>query len=63
MSDIRFQHFPITHEPPQFVLDVVKCFRKNESAISTVQGKSGSSNVVLGVIRNDLIEIGFDVKF
>ena len=62
MSDIRFQHFPITHEPPQFVLDVVECFRKNESAISTVQGMSGSSDVVLGFIRTDLKAIGFDVE-
>ena len=62
MSDIRFQHFPITHEPPQCVEEVVECFRKNESAISTIQGKSGSSNVVLGFIRDDLIAVGFDVE-
>ena len=62
MSDIRFQHFPITQEPPQFVEDVVKCFRKNESAISTVQGRSGNSDAVLGHIRTDLEAIGFEVE-
>ncbi len=62
MSDIRFQHFPITHKPPQFVVDVVECFRKNESAISTVQGMSGNSDTVLGHIRTDLEAIGFEVE-
>lgn len=62
MSDIRFQHFPITHKPPQFVEDVVDCFRKNESAISTVQGMSGNSDAVLQLIRTDLEAIGFDVE-
>jgi len=62
LSDIRFQHFPITHEPPQFVLDVIECFRKNESAISTKQGKHGNSDTVLGLIRPDLEAIGFDVE-
>jgi len=44
------------------VEEVVECFRKNESAISTVQGMSGNSDAVLRIIRSDLEAIGFDVE-
>lgn len=62
VSDIRFQHFPITHEPPQFIVEVVECFQQNESSISTIQGNHGDSNAVLQIIRYDLESIGFEVE-
>lgn len=62
MSAIRFHHFPITHEPPPFIIDVVNCFRKNEASLSTKQGNKGDSDAILNIIHLDLEAIGFEVE-
>lgn len=63
MSTIRFSTFPRTEPPSTFVVDIVDVFRSHESVISTVElAKGKTSDAVLAVLRNDLLEIGFEVE-
>jgi hypothetical protein len=63
MSDIRYCYYPRTRAPPEFVDEVVAAVRANEDAISTVDDDNGlKSDDVLGVVRDDLEAIGFDVE-
>jgi len=62
-TTIRYICFPRTDPPPPFALQIVDVFRKHENSIGTSQLKKGlTSNEALSVIRNDLVEIGFDVE-
>ncbi len=55
--------FPLTEPPPVFASEVSAVFRQHERAISTVQLLKGlTSNEVLGVIRDDLVVLGFQVE-
>jgi hypothetical protein len=59
----RFICFPRTDPPPSFAEKIVAVFRKHEAEIGTRQLAKGlTSNEVLGVIRGDLVGLGFDVE-
>lgn len=63
MSDIRFSTFPKTEKPKEFALGVVNVFKNHLGEISTVDLEKGlDSDTVLGIIRKDLVEIGFEVE-
>ena len=63
VSSIRFSTFPRTARPQSFVEEVVQLFDKHEAQIVTVALSKGlTSGEVLDRIRNDLIEIGFEVE-
>ena len=63
MSEIRFSTFPKTEKPKEFALDVVNVFKNHLGEISTVDLEKGlDSDTVLGIIRDDLVEIGFEVE-
>ena len=60
---IRFTTFPRTQVPPHFISKVVEIFDKHGKHIGTSATKKGlTSNETLKVLRNDLIELGFDVE-
>lgn len=62
-SSIRFSTFPQTEPPPAFVPDIVSIFEAHESRIATLTLKKGlTSDEVLGILRDDLINAGFDVE-
>ncbi|MDE3003381.1 MAG: hypothetical protein OXU39_09605 [Gemmatimonadota bacterium] len=63
MSDIRFSSFPRTEPAPEFVEALVAVFRVHEATINTRTNEKGlSSDQVLGVLRNDLEGLGFEVE-
>ena len=63
MTTIRFATFPRTVAPPFFAETLVKVFRNHENSISTLELDKGlTSNEVLGVLRDDLIGLGFAVE-
>ncbi len=63
MSDIRFSSFPRTEPPPHFVEELVEVFRRNEPSISTKELEKGlTSNEVLGQLREQLTDLGFEVE-
>jgi len=63
MTDIRFSTFPKTQKPQEFALEGVNVFKSHLSKISTVVLQKGlDSDTVLGIIRDDLVKIGFDVE-
>lgn len=63
MTTIRFATFPRTVAPPFFAESLVKVFRNHENSISTLELDKGlTSNEVLGVLRDDLIGLGFAVE-
>ena len=62
-SHIRFATFPRTEAPPTFVNDMVDVFRSHEAQISTVALPKGlTSDQVLGVVADDLVQLGFVVE-
>jgi hypothetical protein len=62
-STIRFTCFPLTEPPPGFVRDVVGVFRAHEPSIATAILKKGlTSDQLLGLLRRDLEQLGFDVE-
>ena len=62
-TTIRFSSFPRTEPPPSFATELARVFESHERAISTVALKKGlTSNEVLGVIRDDLVALGFQVE-
>ena len=62
-SQIRYSSFPRTKPSPHFINNVVDVFKANEATISTTQLKKGLiSDHVLGVLREGLIQIGFEVE-
>lgn len=64
MADtIRFTAFPRTQAPPDFLSSVVAAFQANLGEISTVEQEKGlTSDVVLAVMRQGLVGLGFDVE-
>ena len=62
-TTIRYICFPRTEPPPSFVANIASVFQKHEGNIGTKKLTKGlTSNEVLGVIRDDLVELGFDVE-
>lgn len=62
-SSIRYFSYPRTETPPEFADEVATVFRNHESEISTEYPENGlKSDQVLKQIREDLIEIGFQVE-
>jgi hypothetical protein len=62
-SSIRYISFPRTAPPPAFVVKIVEVFRSHEDAISTQKLKKGlTSDVVLALLRDDLVRLGFQVE-
>lgn len=62
-TTIRYSTFPRTVPPPEFVRPVVSAFVAHEDEIGTAQRKTElESNAVLGVLRESLINLGFDVE-
>jgi len=63
MSAIRFSTFPRTEPPPEFVTLLAKVFQDHEEKISTIKLDKGvSSDQVLTILRDDLVELGFQVE-
>ena len=63
MTSIRFSTFPRTESPADFVQDVVRAFERHEADISTRDLSKGlTSDEVLGTLRLELKELGFDVE-
>ncbi len=62
-SPIRDITYPRTEPPPEFVRAVVGCFQAHAPDIDTTRLEKGlTSNQVLGVLRADLVELGFEVE-
>jgi hypothetical protein len=62
-ASARFTSFPRTAPPPDFVLEVVAAFQQHEAAISTMALTKGlTSDAVLGVLRDQLIGLKFEVE-
>lgn len=62
-SDIRYVYFPKTEPPPEFAEEITDVFRKYEKDIGTKSQDSGlKSDKVLATVREDLLDLGFDVE-
>ncbi|WP_435362765.1 hypothetical protein [Haloarchaeobius sp. DYHT-AS-18] len=62
-SNIRYYSYPRTEVPPDFAEKIVAVFRKHESIIGTENLDDGlKSNEVLKEVRDDLMEVGFEVE-
>jgi hypothetical protein len=62
-SEIKYSSFPRTKPSPPFVKSIVNVFRAHECEINTVQFVKGlESNQVLMNLRNDLVDLGFEVE-
>ena len=62
-SSIRYISFPRTEPPPYFAEELVAAFRKHEAGIGTnALAKGLTSDQVMQVLREDLIELGFEVE-
>jgi hypothetical protein len=60
---VRFTSFPRTSPAPPFVLEVVSAFQHHETVISTLSLAKGlTSDMVLGVLRDQLIGLKFEVE-
>ena len=60
---IRFSTFPRTQTPPRFIPDLIERFKGHEQEIGTLHLEKGlTSDVVLAVLRPDLITLGFEVE-
>ncbi|MED0894136.1 hypothetical protein [Aneurinibacillus migulanus] len=62
-STIRFQSFPRTEPPKDFIFSVVEVFKKHEEKISTFFLLKGlQSDEVLRMLSSDLIELGWEIE-
>jgi hypothetical protein len=62
-TSIRFSSFPRTEAPPAFVHELAEVFRQHESAIATeILAKHLQSDQVLGILRDGLERLGFQVE-
>lgn len=62
-TTIRYICFPRTEPPSNFVASIADVFKKHEKKIGTKGLAKGlTSNEVLGIIRKDLVKLGFDVE-
>lgn len=63
MADLRYHFFPRTESPPRFASEIVEVFERHIERISTVDLDKGlTSDRVLAIIRNDLLNLGFEVE-
>lgn len=63
MSNVRYSSFPRTIAAPEFAKPVVDIFRKHEASICTRSLEKGlTSDAVLGLLRPDLVDLGFAVE-
>lgn len=64
MADsIRSITFPQTEAPDEFVPDIVDAFRRNADAIAPAASENFfGSDRVLGILRDDLCVLGFEVE-
>jgi hypothetical protein len=63
MSNVRFSSFPRTAPPPAFIAPIISAFRTHEPSICTKTLSKGlTSDDVLGVLRDDLTALGFQVE-
>ena len=61
--EIIFSTFPKTIKPKEFSIKVVDVFKKYSNKISTIELEKGlKSDEVLLTLRNDLVELGFEVE-
>lgn len=62
-TTIRYISFPQTDPPPDFASKIASVFQKHEKTIGTRHLLKGlTSNAVLTIIREDLVELGFEVE-
>lgn len=62
-SAIRFQSFPRTEPPPDFMGDLLSVFRRHEARIGTLSRHKGlTSDAVLAALGPDLADLGFMVE-
>lgn len=60
---LRFSTYPRTQTPEEFLESVINVFNGHFDEIGTERRKKGlTSDQVLAVIREDLVNIGFDVE-
>ena len=59
----HFSTFPRTQAPLDFVAQIVAVFRAHATSIGTAALSKGlSSDAVMGVLRDDLCKIGFEIE-
>lgn len=62
-SNVRYFSYPKTEVPPPFAKKIAEVFEKHEPTIGTEKLEDGlKSNAVLETVREDLVEIGFEVE-
>jgi hypothetical protein len=62
-AGVRYSSFPRTQPPPAFIPDVVAAFREYDEKINTVALVKGlTSDGVLSVMRDRLIQLNFEVE-
>jgi len=62
-TTIHFSSFPKTEPPPLFASSIADVFTRHEQEIATLLRKDAlNSNEVLASLRNDLVNIGFEVE-
>lgn len=61
MNGISWQYYPKSEKIPEHLSKVVIIFEKNENEIMS-STKELKSNQVLAKLRNDLVDIGFEVE-
>ena len=62
-TTVRFSSFPRTLPPPHFTQQVLDVFKGHESTIGTdLLNKGLTSDQVLRVLRDDLVDLGFEVE-
>jgi hypothetical protein len=62
-TSVRFSTFPRTDPPPPFTTAILDVFRAHANDIGTENIEKGlTSDQVLGVVRPDLIKLGFAVE-
>ena len=62
-STIRFLCFPRTEPPPGFASEIADIFKAHEPSIGTLHLTKGlTSDGVMQVICDDLVELGFEVE-
>jgi len=61
LKELQWQYYPKSEEIPVHLSEIIKIFEKNEKEI-TSSTKKLKSNQVLSKLRNDFINIGFEVE-
>jgi hypothetical protein len=62
-ASVRFMSFPKTEPPPSFASALAEIFARHEKQVGThMLDKGLTSNEVLTIIRDDLVQLGFQVE-